>query len=356
MKSLALNSRKIELLLYCFIWLLVFAVPFFNERNLDQIDWKGLVGNWAHLVKYLAIFLLNVYLLVPRFLFMKRYRSYVAGTIVVIAFVLGMDTAIPHPVPRSSSEGSRSSDELMRVLPENPRKPPVMIFVDNIIIAILTIGAGTASKLVTKWLDEEKLRKDLEKEQLKTNLALLRQQVSPHFFMNTLNNIHALIDINTEDAKDAIVRLSTLMRYLLYDSAQGLVSLKKEIEFIRSFISLMQLRFSDKVRITVVLPEQIPDVQIPPMLFISLLENAFTHGVSYQAPSYINIEMAVLEHALLCSMKNSRHATKTSQNDEYSGIGLDNIRQSLNLLYNDEYKLSITELEHEFEVNLKIPI
>ena len=223
------------------------------------------------------------------------------------------------------------------------------------IIAILVVGAGTASKLITKWLEEEKLRKDLEKEQLKINLALLRHQVSPHFFMNTLNNIHALIDINTEHAKDAIVRLSTLMRYLLYDSAQGTIALKKEIEFINSFVSLMQLRYSEQVDIQVKIPEQIPDVQIPPMLFVSFLENAFKHGVSYQSKSYIHFELKIQTNILLCSIQNSKHNAHTSQDSEYMGIGLENIKKSLQLLYNSNYTLNISDNPNSFDVGLTIP-
>jgi len=174
--------------------------------------------------------------------------------------------------------------------------------------------------------------------------------------MNTLNNIHALIDINTENAKDAVVRLSTLMRYLLYDSAQGQIELKKEIEFLSSFISLMQLRFWDDIEIKVVIPEQIPNVQIPPMLFISLLENAFKHGVSYQSKSYIYFEIEFLEKSLHCTIKNSKHTKTEDQNGDYSGIGLDNIKKSLQLLYNQDYRFAISDRDDEFEVNLTIPL
>jgi LytS/YehU family sensor histidine kinase len=235
-------------------------------------------------------------------------------------------------------------------------KPPIMAFADNLIICILLVGAGTTVKLMSKWLHEESLRKDAEKEQLKTSLALLRHQVSPHFFMNTLNNIHALVEIDSGKAQDAIERLSILMRYLLYDSAQSTIELKEEIEFINSFVSLMQLRHSDEVEIKILIPNQIPDIKIPPMLFISLLENAFKHGVSYPLKSYIYLEMQIHESSLVCTIKNSKHKTVANQFDEYSGIGLENIKKSLNLLYEQDYKLDISDQANEFEVNLTIPV
>jgi LytS/YehU family sensor histidine kinase len=196
----------------------------------------------------------------------------------------------------------------------------------------------------------------LEKEQLLTELALLRHQVSPHFFMNTLNNIHSLIDLNQEDAKDAVIRLSTMMRYLLYDTSQGQTSLKKEIGFIESYISLMQLRFSKHVTVKLEIPENIPDIQIPPMLFISLLENAFKHGVSYQQESFVMFSIGVTGNRLHCTLKNSKHFKLPASDNRYSGIGLSNIRKSLDLLYGKAYQYEISETATEYQVDLNVPI
>lgn len=384
MQAIPLKKRNIENLLYVLIWLFVFSVPFFNQRSFNRIDWHRLSEQWIRLFCYLLIFLVNVYVLVPKLLFLKKYLAYFITVAVIIILVISIDVFIQSirplkAIPTMAFPPARPNDFSGDMPPPGPddfrsnrppggpvefgpegqagqRKTPFLIFLDNLIIGILIIGAGMGSKLVSKWLSEEKLRKDIEKEQLKTNLALLRHQVSPHFFMNTLNNIHALIDINTEDAKDAIIRLSTLMRYLLYDSAQPKINLRKEIEFINSFITLMQIRYSDKVNITVVVPEHIPDIEIPPMLFISFLENAFKHGVSYQSPSFIYFEIAVFENSLSCKVNNSKQSTKESQYDEYSGIGLQNIKKSLELLYETNYTLVVNDKEHEFEVNLTIPL
>jgi LytS/YehU family sensor histidine kinase len=146
------------------------------------------------------------------------------------------------------------------------------------------------------------------------------------------------------------------MRYLLYDSSQNTIELKKEIEFIKSFVSLMQLRHSDEVQVTVIVPAQIPDTKIPPMLFISLLENAFKHGVCYPLRSYIYFELQVNETSLNCIIKNSKHKATPKYQGEYSGIGLGNMKESLKLLYENDFQLNILDKENEFEVDLKIPI
>ena len=358
MKALSPNSRKIEILIYVLIWALVFAVPYFSERGPGHLNWNTMAGHWVNLSGYLIVFLVNVYVLVPRFLLKKRYPYYFVSVFVLIIIGIAINLIARSAFFSLADTGINLSPDSFRqpdLNSPNP-KPLFMAFADNLIICILIVGAGTTIKLMAKWLSEERLRKDAEKEQLKTNLALLRHQVSPHFFMNTLNNIHSLIEIDTEKAQDSVVRLSTLMRYLLYDSAQSTIELKKEIEFINSFISLMQLRHSDEVEITIVIPEQIPNVKIPPMLFISLLENAFKHGVNYPLKSYIYFELRISSTFLTCIIKNSKHKVAANYQGEYSGIGLDNIKESLKLLYGDNFQLNILDKESEFEVDLKIPL
>lgn len=347
------NTKKRFLILYCLIWGLVFLVPYFNYiQNPNTMSWNKLIGDWVRFILLFIVFMSNAYYLVPKLLFNNKRLQYVVVVAIMMLLITVIDIiahrgAMPHGaigMPPGSPHPHFSLNSILGM------------FFNDIITSVLIIGTGSAFELMNKWLSEEKIRKDAEKEQLKTNLALLRHQVSPHFFMNTLNNIHSLIEMDSEKAQDAVERLSTLMRYLLYDSAQNTIELKKEIEFIRSFISLMQLRHSEEVKVNIVIPKQIPDVQIPPMLFISLLENAFKHGVSYPLKSYIYFELQFEKTELTCIIKNSKHKIATIYQGEYSGIGLDNIKESLKLLYEGNYQLNILDKENEFEVNLKIPI
>ncbi|MEI6750318.1 MAG: histidine kinase [Bacteroidota bacterium] len=350
------KTKKAFLLLYAIIWVLVLISPYFRYmQDSSPNGWNRMIGDLTNLFLLLLLFLINLLVLVPRLLLNdKRSQYFVIVTAMI--FAVAVVSFIVHPTgpPQPPGMGIPSpgiqSDKTYNLLPF------LGTILNNLITAFLIIGSSTALELEYKWRTEQKLRKDAEKEQLKTNLALLRHQVSPHFFMNTLNNIHTLVEIDSGKAQDAIERLSILMRYLLYDSAQSTIELKKEIEFINSFVSLMQLRHSDEVEVTVVLPDQIPDTRIPPMLFISLLENSFKHGVSYPLKSYIYLEIQIHENSLTCMIKNSKHKTAANKYDEYSGIGLENIKKSLNLLYEQDYKLDISDKEHEFEVNLTIPV
>jgi len=352
------KTRKWVLLLYAVIWVLVLVSPYFRYmQDVSASGWNRMIGDWRNLFLLLLVFLINLFVLVPKLLLNNKRSQYliIVSVMIFVVAVIGLlinpfSGPPPHPgmgFPPPDIQTGRPPIDLQSLLG---------MLLNNLITALLIIGSSTALELEYKWVSEQKLRKDAEKEQLKTSLALLRHQVSPHFFMNTLNNIHSLIEINTEKAQDAVVRLSTLMRYLLYDSAQSTIELKKEIEFINSFISLMQLRHSDEVEVTVVIPEQVPDTKIPPMLFISLLENAFKHGVSYPLKSYIYFELQFSSAFLTCIIKNSKHKVAANYHGEYSGIGLDNIKDSLKLLYEDTFQLHIRDKESEFEVDLKIPI
>jgi LytS/YehU family sensor histidine kinase len=172
--------------------------------------------------------------------------------------------------------------------------------------------------------------------------------------MNTLNNIHALIDINAEEAKSAVIRLSKMMRYLLPESDTKESTLAQEVEFIGSYIRLMKLRLSERVKITVDLPERLPDKPVHPFLFIPFVENAFKYGISYKETSFIHVSMVAGDNRLLFTVKNSKPGGRSPGG--YSGTTVDIIRKRLRLLYGSDYNLDIIENAENFTVNLSIPI
>jgi hypothetical protein len=373
MREKILNIRIIEIIVFVVIWTAVFAIPFFFHRIDNTVNWDRVYGEWIRMSSFLVLFLVNTLVLVPRFLYQKKYRSYILFALFTTIIMVGLTIAIrmllapgqPMSMPPMELGPGMPPMELGPGMPPPMGYQPVaqpeqksmfMLFLDNFIIAVLVVGISTSFKMVSQWLNEENKRKDLEKVQLKTQLALLRHQVSPHFFMNTLNNIHALIDINAEDAKNTIIQLSTMMRYLLYDTAHGQTTLKKEIAFIESYITLMKLRFPENVTVMLTLPDEIREIPIPPMLFISFLENAFKHGVSYQVESFVMFKLEQKNGKLNCVIRNSRFKAKETSEKEYSGIGLANIKKSLELLFGNDYSLNIHENEKEYEVLLTIPV
>jgi len=361
----------IEFLLFGIIWIGIFSIPFFNQWGYASLDWDKLLSEWLRIFGFFMVFLINIFLLIPKYLITKKYKIYIFSAIsmIIIVSVAGLflnSLLFPAPLMMPPMNlGSGIPMELSSGMPAPIGFKPervtdynsmTLVIIANLIISFLVVGSSTTFKVIGQWLIADDRRKDIEKEQLKTELAFLRYQVSPHFFMNTLNNIHSLIDLNTEDAKDAVIRLSTMMRYLLYETSQGHTSLKKEIGFIESYISLMQLRFSKHVKVTLEVPEGIPDLQIPPMLFISLLENAFKHGVSYQKDSFVLFRIGLSDNKLNCIIKNSKHPKAPNSGKRYSGIGIANVKKSLELHFGKNFIYEVMETETEYQVNLNIPI
>lgn len=223
----------------------------------------------------------------------------------------------------------------------------------SITIMLLLLGLNVGAKYFFKSTDDRKRMKALERENLTHQLEYLKYQINPHFFMNTLNNIHALVDIDPEQAKHTIEVLSRLMRYMLYEANKPLAPLQKELEFIANYVGLMRIRYAEHVRITVSVPTIVPDVQIPPLLLIIFVENAFKHGISYERESFVEVSVTTDDDGYVdFRCRNSR---KPSKEEIHGGVGLGNVKERLQLIYGNDYQLTIQPTENEFEVQLRLP-
>ena len=235
-------------------------------------------------------------------------------------------------------------------------QPPVFIGEHDIlafVVLILMFSANLGTKYYFRSRNDQKRLAELERQNLEQQLEYLRYQINPHFFMNTLNNIHALVDIDPAKAQETIVELSKMMRFVLYEGDKRGVSLVRELEFIRTYLKLMQLRYTDQVKITQELPAEVPDKSIPPLLLVTFVENAFKHGVSYQQESFIELKAAVEDDRLIFSCRNSKAA---KPNEEKGGVGLTNVRKRLDLLFTDDYSLDIHDEADTYTVKLNIPL
>ena len=221
------------------------------------------------------------------------------------------------------------------------------------IMLIMMLGMNISIKLYFRQRSDRQKLIELERENLEQQLEYLKYQINPHFLMNTLNNIHALIDIEPEQAKESIVELSKIMRFSLYEGAKQMVPLNREIGFLENYIELMRIRVADHVKLSFELPERMPDCEIPPMLFITFIENAFKHGVSYRQTSFINIKIDVVEDHLHFTCSNSRIP---QSEDKHGGVGLQNVRRRLDLIYPGQYTLDIKESDDTYNVDLTLPL
>jgi len=220
--------------------------------------------------------------------------------------------------------------------------------------SLLSIGLSTSITTVQKWQKDTQIREQLEKEKVSSELSFLKAQINPHFFFNTLNNIYALTILDVETAREALHKLSRMMRYVLYETKEGTVRLSQEMAFLEDYIQLMQLRLTDKVVVIFEKPETIIDHPIAPMLLLPFLENAFKHGVSATKKSEIFVGVRQNSNQLKIIIKNGLFVEKGLALDESNGIGLANTRRRLDLLYPNRYQLHITEQtpQNEYLVEL----
>ena len=198
-------------------------------------------------------------------------------------------------------------------------------------------GGATSLALARRWFTADQKLKEAEAAHATAELRNLRSQINPHFLLNTLNNIYALTAFDTPKAQEAIQELSKMLRHILYDYQQTTVSLADEIEFLQNYVNLMRIRLQQSVDVQFNISTLNTSVEIAPLLFISLVENAFKHGVSPSEPSFIHIHIESDEHKVVCNIQNSNHP-KTADDNSGHGIGLRNVQRRLDLYYPDHYE------------------
>jgi len=224
-------------------------------------------------------------------------------------------------------------------------------------------GVTTTAKIVINWVEDQRRMRELEKENLQSELKFLRSQINPHFLFNTLNSLYALTLKKSDLAPEMLIRLSEIMRYMLYDCNEPKVLLEKEVKFMGNYVELERLRYGEDVIIKFNLEGEIQDQKIAPLLFIPFFENAFKHGLSNRiGQGWISISFLFQEEMVTLLIENSvpeekdQHmwVQKSKSKSDSSGIGLENIKRRLNLLYPDEHTLDIEKSPKQFKITLTI--
>lgn len=349
------NNKPVvgENLLYFMVWTMAILVPILNSKMMSEehVYLVNILTAWSKLLPYFIIFLINNSLLAPKLLLRKLYVPYLG---VCIAMIAGMFYALEY------------YQETIRLLPVSDNGTYIVhgraSFTDltwywNTLLGIFLVGANSGIKYMFKSMRDEQKLIALERQSLQAEMDYLKYQINPHFFMNTLNNIHALIDIDAEAAKETVIELSKMMRYVLYDSEHAETSIANDIRFVENYISLMRIRYTSDVDVRFDVQNPLPaNAKIPPLLLIVFVENAFKHGVSYNKPSFVHIALRCGHGRAECEVRNSRHGV-AERDRGASGMGLENVRKRLDLLFGDDYELAIDDSrDDEYTVKLTIPV
>jgi len=346
------SLRRYGWLIHAGAWAVLAAFPVvvtLASHTEQPVGWDFYARFVIMFSSILIMFYVNYLFLVDRFLFTKKSGLFILSNILLIVGIitvvhLCMDL-LPAP-PDRPEHRDRPPKELLRI----------GFYLWNSLIYIFVIALSVAFRSTMSWFRVEAERKELERSRSEAELQNLKSQLNPHFLFNTLNNIYSLIAISQDRAQEVVHDLSRLLRYVLYDSSQPLVPLERELDFIRNYVELMRIRQPGHVTVETSLSADTPLTEIAPLLFISLIENAFKHGVSNNKPSFVKIDIHQEGKEVVCVIVNSYFPKDIERDKSGSGIGLSNLQKRLDLLYPGGHELHCGREGENYRAYLSIDI
>ena len=287
-------------------------ISYVTSHN-PQLAWESLTVSAYWLAPAIVVYLLNFYLFVPMLWFRHRRWLFVVTDTILIVF-----------------SNSHMLFKDFQTLPEGTLAGYSSFLIFSLLVNLMAIGIAISIRYVMR--QGEKKQKEVEAE-----LAWLKNQINPHFLFNTLNNISSLTQIDADKAQDTVMQLSDLLRYAMYETNKPKVPLEGEVEFMRNYIELMKLRCNEMTQVNCQWQIANSQMLIAPLLFISLIENAFKHGMNSNAPATIDISLTQKDDTLVFTSDNTNNP-KPTKDRSGSGIGLENTRRRMNLLYQGRYQ------------------
>lgn len=333
--------RLLEVLVHIVVWTYIFLSPlFFSRGGFDDINWRNVFFTTSWNIAICLVFYINYLFLIPRYFMHHKYGSYILlNVVLVVSLILGVELLANWynssvSVPRRPKRGAMyPAPSFRRFLFFKS-----YFWLQTAFSLLISAAISLALKLSLRWHNFEMARRQAEVDRQSAELKNLKNQISPHFLLNTLNNIYALTSFNTEKAQQAILDLSKLLRYLLYENQNEWVALKQEAEFLQNYVALMSLRVGKNVEVKTTLDLTRADkVMVAPLLFISLVENAFKHGVSNTQNCVIQLSLSVTEDGVIVFDCRNTNVPKTSDDKSGGGIGLHQVQRRLDLAYPNNY-------------------
>lgn len=344
MKAAWYSKKWFVVLAHTAAWILLFSLPYllhpeYNNDLHKQNTPSGSAPIYFSTImnlSWIALFYFNGLFLIPRLVYKKKYLVYTLALLAIFGWMLAQTVIL--------------TDLFTKRVHHNFRN----YFLLTLFIFLFMLAASTAYQLIRDRMKAERIAKDKENEHLKTELAFLRSQVSPHFMFNVLNNMVALARKKSDLLEPSLIKLSSLLRYMLYETDTEKVLLEKEIEYLQSYIDLQIQRFGSKVKVNVSLHDFDNSYFIEPMLLIPFVENAFKHGTGLIQNAEITIELKARNNLLQFTVVNRFDSSGQEIKDKTSGIGLQNVKRRLNLLYENCHTLLISDKDNKYTVSLQL--
>lgn len=354
------TRRRAESVCYVVMWGLVAAFYLLNVIRARSVSGeqplfeRGMaVRAFVALVPFVALFIVNNCILIPRLLLRGRFALYFIAAVAAIFLVWlyqyeqFMEFLAKIGPPPEGARGPR---------PHRFHRPlgAMPLFLD-FVYDLLVVGMNIATALIFQNYRYRLERQRLSRANAESQLTYLKDQINPHFYMNMLNNIHGMIEIDPEKAQDMVLRMSKLMRYMLYESSKPKIPLSREIEFLRDYLQIMRQRYPEsKVKIEAEFPSaaESGSIMVAPLFYPVYIENAFKHGISYQAVSRVSVKISIGGDKVTFDCENTVAAdSKADKSGDSHGIGLQNASKRLQLIYGDSFTLTEGEESDEGEEN-----
>lgn len=339
-----LAARRSRWLLHLVFWIavLIFYTFFFGYENVDyKITFSFVVILLP--VTIITTYYLN-YVLIPKYLFAKRYGEFLLYFVytLIVSFYIEMGTVMLIFIGVAE----------LKIAELHPSNTNAILLIAGMYVVVFL---GVALKLINYYNSSQVEIEKLKSEKIEAELKFLKAQLHPHFLFNTLNNLYALTLEKSDRASDVVLKLSELLDYILYKCSAEMVIMDQEIKQIENYIELEKLRFGGRLDVTFNRGQLPAATMIPPMLFMTLVENSFKHGVSKSMQrSWIDIELNYEQDRLIFNIKNSKQHLVDTKTDISGGVGLQNLRNRLKLIYKDNYTLNIEENDISFSAQLMI--
>lgn len=349
--------KNLNILLHILAWLLIAIAVFI----INPLSWRVELPHqfWVKQALVLSIliwsFYGNILFMVPKYLFVGKIWQYLLSVVIIGTIFL----VITHLYEDWVNYPKLMHDAFRPNMPYVPKPRNYTWDVVFYLQYALSIGVSTSIAAVQKWQTEDGVLRQLEEQKRNSELSYLKAQINPHFFFNTLNNIYSLINFDVEEAKKALLKLSRMMRYVLYETEKDKTLLSSEINFVKDYISLMQMRVSEKMKMDISIEEKYEEVVIAPMLLLPFIENCFKHGISSSNESFIQVHLSIQDkHLALKTTNKIILKNQASPETNQRGIGMANTLRRLSLLYKNRHSLEIDDSnpENEYRLLLKIEL
>jgi len=336
-KRLSYIYVSAHILIWVLLFLLPFALPPYDSVRLNT----RFIVYWATWVLERAgIFYIFYIYVIRRHLKPGSFLKFIGVSLIIYILYIGFEIAINYPIS-------------LFTYPKDKFDITSKIF-SSMFVNAFFIAFALFISMLESWFTAQRYRQEVERERLESELKMLRFQVNPHFLFNTLNNIHTLVYKKSDKAPEAVLKLSSLMRYMLYEADGERVSLSKELEYLDNFVELQKLRFNSSRQVTMKIDGEPEGYEIAPLLLIPFIENAFKHGTRSSKATTIDISISIHNGKLTFICQNDTFPESGS--DINSGIGLANVRKRLDLMYSGHYQLDIDKSDHKYYVTLIISL